>query len=100
MQMRDRASGVHPDILEHLPGKKTRVCLLYCFVLSPLISLGAVPHHHLALSVKVFTYSSNSSSSLSLFPEPSSRVSIWSPEPTTLTNYALAAKTHTRRFLG
>src|SRR5574341_1414203 len=51
-QMRDRASGVHPDILEHLPPKKTRVCLLYCFVLSPLISLGAVPHHHLALSVK------------------------------------------------
>ena len=26
-QMRDRASGVHPDILEHLPPKKTRVCL-------------------------------------------------------------------------
>ena len=35
-----RASGVHPDILEHLPPKKTGVCLLYCFVLSPLISLG------------------------------------------------------------
>ena len=60
MQMWDRASGVHPDILEHLPPKKTRVCLLYCFVLSPLISLGAVPHHHLALSVKELTYSSNS----------------------------------------
>ena len=30
-QMRDRASGVHPDILEHLPPNKTRVCLLYCF---------------------------------------------------------------------
>ena len=59
-QMWDRASGVHPDILEHLPPKKTGVCLLYCFVLSPLISLGAVPHHHLALSVKEFTYSSNS----------------------------------------
>ena len=29
--------------------EKTGVCLLYCFVLSPLISLGAVPHHHLAL---------------------------------------------------
>ena len=42
------------------PLKKTRVCLLYCFVLSPLISLGAVPHHHLALSVKELTYSSNS----------------------------------------
>ena len=34
--------------------------VLYCFVLSPVISLGAVPHHHLALSVKEFTYSSNS----------------------------------------
>ena len=33
---------------------------LYCFVLSPVISLGAVPHHHLALSVKELTYSSNS----------------------------------------
>ena len=55
MQMRDRASGVHPDILEHAPPKKTRVCLLYCFVPSPLISLGAVPHHHLALSVKELT---------------------------------------------
>ena len=42
------------------PPKKNGVCLLYCFVLSPLISLGAVPHHHLALSVKEFTYSSNS----------------------------------------
>ena len=26
----------------------------------PLISLGPVPHHHLALSVKELTYSSNS----------------------------------------
>ena len=42
------------------PPKKTGVCLLYCFVLSPLISLGAGPHHHLALSVKELTYSSNS----------------------------------------
>ena len=40
--------------------KWDRVCVLYCFVLSPLISLGAVPHHHLALSVKVLTYTSNS----------------------------------------
>src|SRR5574341_1397968 len=71
-QMRDRASGVHLDILEHLPPKKTRVCLLYCFVLSPLISLGAVPRHDLALSVKELTYSSNSQSSLSFFPLPSS----------------------------
>ena len=31
--------------------KKTRVCLLYCFVLSPLTLLGAVPYHHLALSL-------------------------------------------------
>ena len=38
--------------------KKT-VCLLYCFVLSPLTLLGAVPHHHLALSVKELTYSSS-----------------------------------------
>ena len=42
------------------PPKKTGVCLLYCFMLSPVISLGAVPHHHLALSVKELTYSSNS----------------------------------------
>ena len=30
---------------------KTRVCLLYCFVLSPtpLTLRGAVPHHHLSL---------------------------------------------------
>ena len=54
----DRAFGVPPDILEHLP-PKTRVCLLYCFVLSPLTLLGAVPHHHLALSVKELTHSSN-----------------------------------------
>ena len=39
--------------------QKTRVCLLYCFVLSPLTLLGAVPHHHLTLSVKELTYSSN-----------------------------------------
>ena len=39
--------------------KKTRVCLLYWFVLSPLTLLGAVPHHHLTLSVKELTYSSN-----------------------------------------
>ena len=32
--------------------KNQRVCLLYCFVLSPLTLLGAVPHHHLALSDK------------------------------------------------
>ena len=57
-QRRDRAFGVPLDILEHLP-PKTRVCLLYCFVLSPLTLLGAVPHHHLALSVKELTYSSN-----------------------------------------
>ena len=58
MQRRDRASGVPLDILEHLP-PKTRVCLLYCFVLSPLTLLGAVPHHPLTLSVKELTYSSN-----------------------------------------
>ena len=57
-QRRDRASGVPLDILEHLP-PKNRVCLLYCFVLSPLTLLGAVPHHHLTLSDKELTYSSN-----------------------------------------
>ena len=57
-QRRDRAPGVPLDILGHLP-PKTRVCLLYYFVLSPLTLLGAVPHHHLALSVKELTYSSN-----------------------------------------
>ena len=57
-QRRDRASGVPLDILEHLP-PKTRVCLLYCFVLSPLTLPGAVPHHHLALPDKELTYSSN-----------------------------------------
>ena len=54
----DRASGVPLDILEHLP-PKTRVCLLYCLVLSPLTLLGAVPDHHLALSDKELTYSSS-----------------------------------------
>ena len=39
--------------------QKTRLCLPYCFVLSPLTLLGAVPHHHLALSVTELTYSSN-----------------------------------------
>ena len=34
-----------------LTGKKPRVCLLYCFVLSPLTLLGAVPYHHLTLSL-------------------------------------------------
>ena len=58
MQRQDQASGVLLDILENLP-PKTRVCLLYCFVLSPLTLLGAVPHHHLTLSVKELTYSSN-----------------------------------------
>ena len=59
-QMQDRASGVHPDILEQLPPKKTRVCLIYSFVLSPLILLRPVPHHDLAVSVKELTYTSNS----------------------------------------
>ena len=57
-QRRDRASGVPLDILEHLP-PKTRVVLLYCFVLSPLALLGAVSHHHLTLSDKELTYSSS-----------------------------------------
>ena len=48
-QRRDWASGVPLEIFEHLP-PKTRVCLLYCFVLSPtpLTLRGAVPHHHLS----------------------------------------------------
>ena len=41
-QRRDRASRVPLDILEHLP-PKTRVCLLYCFVLSPLTLRGLFP---------------------------------------------------------
>ena len=57
-QRRDQASGVPLDILEHLP-PKSRVCLLYCFVLSLLTLRGAVPHHHFALSEKELTYSSS-----------------------------------------
>ena len=38
---------------------KTRVCLLYCFVLSPLTLRGTVPHHHLALAENELTYSSS-----------------------------------------
>ena len=48
-----------PQIFSSIYPQKTRVCLLYCFVLSPLTLLGAVPHHHLSLSVKELTYSSN-----------------------------------------
>ena len=48
-----------PRIFSSIYPPKTRVCLLYCFVLSPLTLLGAVPHHHLTLSVKELTYSSN-----------------------------------------
>ena len=57
-QRRDRASGVPLEILEHLP-PKTRVCLLYCFVLSPtpLTLRGAVPHY-LSLK-KELAYSSS-----------------------------------------
>ena len=35
------------------PPPKNQSLLLYCFVLLPLVSLGAVPHHHLALSQSV-----------------------------------------------
>ena len=48
-----------PQIFSSTYPPKTRVCLLYWFVLSPLTLLGAVSHHHLALSVKELTYSSN-----------------------------------------
>ena len=46
-------------IFSSISPQKTRVCLLYCFMLSPLTLLGTVPYHHLALSVKELTYSSN-----------------------------------------
>ena len=56
-QRRDRASGVPLDILEHLPPKNQSLpALLLCALTS---DLGAVPHHHLALSDKELTYSSN-----------------------------------------
>ena len=59
-----RKCGIEPQESTRIfssisPPKKTGVCLLYCFVLSRLISLGAVPHHHLAVFVKVLTYISN-----------------------------------------
>ena len=58
-----RKGGIEPQespwIFSSIFPQKTRVCLLYCFVLSPLTLLGAVPHHHLALSDKELTYSSN-----------------------------------------
>ena len=40
-----------PGYSQAFSPQKTRVCLLYCFVLSPLTLLGAVPYHHLALSL-------------------------------------------------
>ena len=49
-QRRDRASGVPLEILEHLP-PKTRVCLLYCFVLSPL-TLRGLSSTTISLSLK------------------------------------------------
>ena len=58
-----RKGGIEPQecprIFSSIYPPKTRVCLLYCFVLSPLTLLGAVPHHPLTLSVKELTYSSN-----------------------------------------
>ena len=58
-----RKGGIEPQesprIFSSIFLQKNRVCLLYCFVLSPLTLLGAVPHHHLALSVKELTYSSS-----------------------------------------
>ena len=58
MQRQDQASGVPLDILEHLPPKPESA--YFSFVLSSLTLQGAVSHHHLALSVKELTYSSNS----------------------------------------
>ena len=46
-QRQDQASGVPLDFLEHLP-PKTRVCLLYCVMLSTYssdINRGLSPHH-------------------------------------------------------
>ena len=58
-----RKGGIEPQespwIFWSIYPLKTRVCLLYCFVLSPLTLLGAVSHHHLTLSDKELTYSSN-----------------------------------------
>ena len=58
-----RKGGIEPQesprIFSSIFPPKTRVCLLYCLVLSPLTLLGAVPYHHLSLSVKELTYSSN-----------------------------------------
>ena len=51
--------GSAPGYSQASSPQKTRVCLIYCFVLSPLTLLGAVPHHHLSLSVKELTYSFN-----------------------------------------
>ena len=48
-----------PRIFLSIYPQKTRVCLLYYFVLSPLTLPGAVPHDHLTLSDKELTYSSN-----------------------------------------
>ena len=52
-QRQDQASGVPLDSRASTP--KTRVCLLYCFVLwpTPLTLQGAVPHHHLSLWKRV-----------------------------------------------
>ena len=50
-QRRDRALGVPPDILEHLPPKnQSLTTLLLCALTSDF--MGAAPHHHLALSKK------------------------------------------------
>ena len=57
MQRRDRASGVPLEILEHLPPKPESAYFLLCALTSDF--MGAVPHHHLALSEKELTYSSS-----------------------------------------
>ena len=53
----DRASGVPLDILEHLPPNQSLPTLLLCALTSD--PMGAVPHHHLALSEKELIYGSS-----------------------------------------
>ena len=57
-QRQDRVSGVPLEILEHLPPQNQSLpTLLLCALTSDF--MGAVPHHHLALSDKELTYSSS-----------------------------------------
>ena len=59
MQRWDPASGVPLEILEHLPPKSDSAYFLLCALTYTSDFMGAVPHHHLALSEKELTYSSS-----------------------------------------